>query len=83
MLNNIIRIHQERAFDLMFDVAAGTLRSRMVHMSTFLARKFEHEEDSRYSESFDEYDALGPLSRLSEQLRFDGIKGRAHVHGPK
>jgi hypothetical protein len=53
VLNSIIRIHQERAFDLMFDVAAGTLRSRMIHMD-FLARKFEHEDDSRYTKSFDE-----------------------------
>lgn len=51
VLNSIIRIHQERAFDLLFDIAAGTLRSRMVHVD-FLARKFEHEEDSRYTETF-------------------------------
>jgi hypothetical protein len=48
----LIRIHQDQTFDLMLDIAGGMLRSKMVHFD-FLARKVAHEEDSRYTDSFD------------------------------
>jgi hypothetical protein len=52
--NAIVRVHQPQTFDLLFDIAHGTLRSRMVTFD-FLARKVskDKEGDSRYTESFD------------------------------
>lgn len=49
--NAIMKIHQEQGFDLLADIASGTLRAQMVHFD-FLARKVDHELDSRYSETF-------------------------------
>ena len=50
-INSITRLHQEQSFDLLMDIASGTLRSKMVHFD-FLARKLEFEGDSGYTESF-------------------------------
>jgi hypothetical protein len=53
MMNAINRIHQIQSFDLLFDIAAGTLRSRMVSFD-FVARTVskDKEGDSRYTDSF-------------------------------
>jgi hypothetical protein len=53
VMQNVMKVHQEQGFDLLFDIASGGLRSRLVHFD-FLARKFhDHEEDSRYTKTFD------------------------------
>jgi hypothetical protein len=59
-MTNIIRIHQDRAFDVLFDIGAGVLRSRVMNVD-FLARRFSPEpgdmdakEDSRYTTAFAE-----------------------------
>jgi hypothetical protein len=49
--NSVLRIQQEQTFDLLHDIADGTLRARMVHFD-ILARKQEHSDDSRYSDTF-------------------------------
>lgn len=49
--NSLLRVEQSQAFDLLADIASGTLRSQMVHFD-WLARKQEHAEDSRYSKTF-------------------------------
>lgn len=56
-LNSIMRVHQDQAFDLLFDIAAGTLRSRLVNFD-LLARKIEHVDDSRYTKTFAQTDHL-------------------------
>jgi hypothetical protein len=52
-LNAIMRVHQEQSFDLLFDIASGMLRSRMVTFD-FLARTVSQDKDgdSRYTDSF-------------------------------
>jgi hypothetical protein len=52
-LNSLFRVHQEQSFDLLFDIAAGTLRSKMVTFD-FLARQVSGDKDgdSRYTDSF-------------------------------
>lgn len=50
--NSIMRVHQNQAFDLLMDIGGGTLRSRVVNFD-FLARKFDHVDDSRYTTTFD------------------------------
>lgn len=49
--NSLIRVEQDETFDLLKDIASGTLRAQMVHFD-LLARKIAHVEDSRYSETF-------------------------------
>jgi hypothetical protein len=49
--NAIKRVHQDQTFDLLTDITGGTLRAKMVYFDV-LARKIEHNEDSRYSETF-------------------------------
>jgi hypothetical protein len=56
-LNSILRVHQEQGFDLLADIAGGTLRSRMVSFD-FLARKVDHIDDSRYTTTFATTDHL-------------------------
>jgi hypothetical protein len=56
-LSSILRVHQDQSFDLLSDIASGTLRSQLIHFD-FLARQFgkpsatTHTEDSRYTETF-------------------------------
>lgn len=50
-LNSILRLHQEQTFDLLHDIAGGTLRSKVVHFD-FLARKVTDVDDSRYTDAF-------------------------------
>lgn len=50
-MNAATRIHQEQAFDLLADIASGTLRSKMVHFD-FLARKLDPDMDTSYTDSF-------------------------------
>lgn len=50
--NSILKVHQNQSFDLLTDIASGTLRSQMVHFD-FLARKVDF-VDSRYTETFTE-----------------------------
>lgn len=54
VLNAIIRVHQEKAFDLLTDIAGGTLRSQTIGFD-FLARQLTRgkDGDSRYTEQFD------------------------------
>lgn len=49
--NSALRIHQDQSFDLLQDIAGGTLRSRMVHFD-ILARQLKYEDGSRYSDTF-------------------------------
>lgn len=54
--NNILRVHQDQSFDLLFDIGSGMLRSRMIHFD-ILARKSVYDfpikdADSTYSNSF-------------------------------
>jgi hypothetical protein len=49
--NAVSRIYQEQGADLLVDIAGGMLRSQMIHFD-FLARKIEHTDDSRYTETF-------------------------------
>lgn len=49
--NSLIRVHQEQTFDLLSDIVSGTLRAQMVHFD-ILARLEEHEDDSRYTDTF-------------------------------
>ena len=51
MRNAIHRIYQDQTADLLVDIAGGMLRCQMIHFD-FLARKLEHTEDSRYTETF-------------------------------
>jgi hypothetical protein len=48
---NIIRVHQTQGFDLLFDIASGMLRSRLVPFD-FVARKPPIPTDSRYTKTF-------------------------------
>jgi len=54
-MNAIVRVHQDRSFDVLEDIASGMLRSQVWHFD-FLARKIEPAQfkDSRYTESFKE-----------------------------
>jgi hypothetical protein len=56
--NSLHRIWQDQTVDLLADIAGGMLRSRMVHFD-FMARKIQHEEDSRYTETFKQTTHLG------------------------
>lgn len=49
--NAISRIYQDQTADVLVDIAGGMLRSQMIHFD-FLARKIEHVEDSRYTDTF-------------------------------
>lgn len=49
--NAISRLYQEQTADVLVDIAGGMLRSQMIHFD-FLARKIEHIEDSRYTDTF-------------------------------
>ena len=49
--NAISRLYQDQTFDTLVDIAGGMLRARMVHFD-FMARKLEHIEDSRYTDTF-------------------------------
>jgi hypothetical protein len=51
MRNSLTRVDQDVCFDLLSDIAVGTLRAQMVHFD-ILARKQEHVTDSRYTETF-------------------------------
>lgn len=55
LTNAIMRVHQDQSFDLLFDIAGGALRSRMVTFD-FLARQVSKgkDGDSRYTKSFGE-----------------------------
>jgi hypothetical protein len=56
--NGVSRIYQEQTADVLVDIAGGMLRSQMIHFD-FLARKIEHTEDSRYTETFKKTEHLG------------------------
>jgi hypothetical protein len=50
--NSIIRLAQERSFNVLEDIAGGVLRSRVLHLD-FLARKYAF-TDTNYTDTFEE-----------------------------
>jgi hypothetical protein len=52
VMGRVIRAHQNQGFNVLFDIASGMLRSRLVHFD-FLARKLDDGSDSRYTNTFD------------------------------
>jgi hypothetical protein len=53
VMQQIMQMHQNQSFDLLFDIGSGTLRSRLVHFD-FLARRLHINADSRYTKTFDQ-----------------------------
>lgn len=49
--NAIRRVHQDQTFNLLEDIVGGTLRAKMLYFD-ILARKMDHQVDSKYTETF-------------------------------